>query len=213
MSSSDIPALWLSPTTTVEERKEILRLLIERIIVKIEGITEKVYVEIHWSGGYKTSTNLIRPVAKVEQLSYYPELLKLAVSLKGQGMTLQQVTDNLNQQGWHSPKLLGTFSKDMVNTLLIRNGVKTSHRRTLSAEINRMQNEFTFRELSQKINVPEATLYTWMQKEELKVRKAKNASERWIWLITADEQEIKRLLSLKEKPKQWIYNSRIKKVD
>ena len=80
--ASDIPALWSSSTTTVEERKEILRLLIERVIVKVEGITERVSIEIHWSGGHKTSTNLIRPVAKLEQLSYYPELLKLAVSLK-----------------------------------------------------------------------------------------------------------------------------------
>ena len=165
--ASDIPALWSSSTTTVEERKEILRLLIERVIVKVEGITERVSIEIHWSGGHKTSTNLIRPVAKLEQLSYYPELLKLAVSLKGQGMTLQQVTDTLNQQGWRSPKQLGAFSKDMVNTLLIRNGVKTSNKKTLSAEINRRQNEFTFRELSQKINVPQPTLYRWMQKEEL----------------------------------------------
>jgi DNA invertase Pin-like site-specific DNA recombinase len=211
--ASDIPALWSSSTTTVEERKEILRLLIERVIVKVEGITEKVSVEIHWSGGYKTSTNFIRPVAKLEQLSYYRELLDLAVNLKGQGMTLQQVTDILNQQGWHSPKRLGAFSKDMVNTLLIRNGVSTSHRKTLSAEINRMQNEFTFRELSQKINVPQPTLYRWMQNQELKVRKAKNALERWIWLITADEQEIKRLISLREQPKQWIYHSRVKRVD
>ena len=211
--ASDIPALWSSSTTTVEERKEILRLLIERVIVKVEGITERVSIEIHWSGGHKTSTNLIRPVAKLEQLSYYPELLKLAVSLKGQGMTLQQVTDTLNQQGWRSPKQLGAFSKDMVNTLLIRNGVKTSNKKTLSAEINRRQNEFTFRELSQKINVPQPTLYRWMQKEELKVRKATNTSERWVWLITADAQETKRLISLREKPKQWIYNSRVKKVD
>ena len=128
-------------------------------------------------------------------------------------MTLQQVTDTLNQQGWRSPKQLGAFSKDMVNTLLIRNGVKTSNKKTLSAEINRRQNEFTFRELSQKINVPQPTLYRWMQKEELKVRKATNTSERWVWLITADAQETKRLISLREKPKQWIYNSRVKKVD
>jgi len=44
--------------------------LIERVIVLVEGNTEKVKVEIHWHGGYKTRTPLVRPVAKLEQLSY-----------------------------------------------------------------------------------------------------------------------------------------------
>lgn len=139
--ASDIPALWLSPTTTVEERKEILRLHIERVTVTIEGVTEKVSVEIHWSGGYKIDTSFVRPVAKIEQLSYYRELLQLAIDLKGQGMKLQQITDILNQQGWRSPKLLNLLNKDTVNKLLIRSG-KSLKRKTLSAKIDRMQNEF-----------------------------------------------------------------------
>jgi len=71
--ASDIPALWSSVTTTVQERQEIIRLLIERILVSVEGDTEKVSVEIHWAGGYKSTSNFNRPVAKLEQLSYYNE--------------------------------------------------------------------------------------------------------------------------------------------
>lgn len=56
-------------------------------------------VEIHWAGGYKTNTNLVRPVAKLEQLSYYDKLLELVASLKSQDMTLQQIADILNQKG------------------------------------------------------------------------------------------------------------------
>ncbi|WP_341757396.1 recombinase family protein [Candidatus Tisiphia endosymbiont of Ditula angustiorana] len=211
--ANDIPALWASETTTVEERKEILRLLIERVLVTVEGISEKVSVEIHWSGGYKTSTNFIRPVAKPEQLSYYHELIALTTSLRTQGMTLQQIADNLNQQGLHPPKLLGGFSKNIVGTLLSRNNVIPFHRKTLSAGVDRTYDEFTFSELSQETNVPQPTLYKWMQQGGLKARKAKNTLNRWIWLITADEQEIKRLSSLREQPKQWIYHSRVEKVD
>ena len=61
--------------------------------------------------------------------------------------------------------------------------MKTNHRKVLSAKINRMQNDFTFSELSEKINVPGTILYQWVKKEELKARKAKNALGRWIWLI------------------------------
>jgi hypothetical protein len=37
--ASNVPALWSSPTTTAEERQEIVRLLIERVIVAVEGNT------------------------------------------------------------------------------------------------------------------------------------------------------------------------------
>ncbi|WP_342267702.1 zinc ribbon domain-containing protein [Candidatus Tisiphia endosymbiont of Empis tessellata] len=211
--ASDIPALWSSPTTTVEERKEILRLLIERVVVKIEGVTEKVLVEIDWAGGYKTNSNLVRPVAKLEQLSYYDELLELVSNLKNQDMTLQQIADILNQQGWRPAKRLNIFNKNIVSSLLIRSGATANKQKILPVEINRRQNEFTFRELSQKINVPGSTLYSWMKKNELKVRKVHDISQRWIWLITADKQEIKRLILLREQPKQRIYHSKVKKVD
>ncbi len=45
--ASDIPMLWNSTTTTQEQRKSIVRLLIERVIVTVQGNTEKVHVEIH----------------------------------------------------------------------------------------------------------------------------------------------------------------------
>lgn len=211
--ASDIPALWSSSTTTVEERKEILRLLIERVVVKIEGVTEKVLVEIDWAGGYKTNSNLVRPVAKLEQLSYYDELLELVSNLKNQDMTLQQIADILNQQGWRPAKRLNIFNKNIVSSLLIRSGAIANKQKILPVEINRRQNEFTFRELSQKVNVPGSTLYSLMKKNELQVRKVHDISQRWIWLITADKQEIKRLISLREQPKQRIYHSKVKKVD
>lgn len=68
--ASDIPGLWAAPTTTIQQRKEIIRFLIERIIVTMEGKTEKVKVEIHLYGGYKAAGMFIRPVGKLEHLSY-----------------------------------------------------------------------------------------------------------------------------------------------
>ena len=74
--AQDLPALWQATTTTVSERKEILRLVIERIIVQAAGHTEQVNLEIHWFGGQITSGMIIRPVARLSQLSYYPMLIE-----------------------------------------------------------------------------------------------------------------------------------------
>ena len=58
-----------------EERQAIVRLLIERVIVTVIDDSEQVTVEVHWAGGHRTRTHLARPVARLEQLSYYPVLL------------------------------------------------------------------------------------------------------------------------------------------
>jgi len=209
--ASDIPALWSASTTTSEERQEIIRLLIERIVVAVEGKTEKVFVEIHWTGGHKTQTNLIRPVAKLEQLSYYNELIVRAEILRNEGKQFIEIAEILNQEGWKPPKRSPVFKADMVHSLLSRSNI-SSNKTTRSQQANRRPNEWTFRELSQKTNTPEPTLYRWMQKGILTARRDINTSHGGVWLITADEIEIARLRSLKDQPKQWIYQSRVTKV-
>ncbi len=57
------------------------------------------------------------------------------------------------------------------------------------------------------------TLYRWMQKGKLQARRATEVSHKGIWLITADEQELYRLQTLRTQPKQWIYHSRVEKVN
>ena len=211
--ASDIPALWSSPTTTVEERQSIIRLLVDRVIVTVEGKTEKVQAEIHWAGGHKTYTHFTRPVAKLEQLSYYNDLLDRVKKLKAEGKPFAEIAETLNQEGWRPAKRQILFNKGMVDDLLSHAGVK-SNKKTRSAQVDRMPDDWTFQELSQKTGTPMPTLYVWMRKGLLQARRVKQSiSSGSIWLINADENEIRRLRELKDRPRQWIYRSRIKKVD
>ena len=40
--ADDLPDLWNAPSTTVTDRKELLRLMIDRVIVAVVGDTEQV---------------------------------------------------------------------------------------------------------------------------------------------------------------------------
>src|SRR3954454_12739167 len=60
--SGDIPALWDAPATTAAERKEIIRLLVERVVVHVRKDSEYVDVGIHWRGGFESRHEVIRPV-------------------------------------------------------------------------------------------------------------------------------------------------------
>ena len=208
--SSDIPALWSSPTTTVQERQEIIRLLIEKIVITVEGKTEKVHVEIHWVGGHKTSVPFIRPIAKLENLSYYNDLLERVANLREEGKEFREIAHVLNQEGWRPPKCQKDFNAGMIGSLLVRRGID-SPKKTRSSEVVRQPNEFTLCELSQKTNLPESTLYGYLKKGMLIARRVQVS--RGIWLVTADKEEIKRLEALKNRPPEWLYRSKVKKVN
>jgi hypothetical protein len=48
--AGDLPALWRA-ATTVQDRQEVVRHLVERVVVAIPGETEWVDVAIHWAAG------------------------------------------------------------------------------------------------------------------------------------------------------------------
>ena len=84
--AADIPALWAAPTTTVADRKKLIRAVIERVEVTAEGATESVRATVVWAGGQQTDADLVRPVARVDQLSYYPALAGRIRALAAQGL-------------------------------------------------------------------------------------------------------------------------------
>jgi len=146
--SADIPYLWGADTTTQEQRQRIVRLLIDRVIVTVQGETEKVHVCLHWKGGYQTETNFNRPVGKLEQLSYYKELTERTANLYKEGNALTVIATILNQEKWRSPRLRGSFTGGMVRTLLLRRGL-VSKKKNRSKNALREANELTFRELAE----------------------------------------------------------------
>ena len=73
--AADLPRVWNAPTTTRADRKELLRILIDDITVAVDGDSELVDVTITWAGGHQTAGQAVRPVARLDQLSYYPALL------------------------------------------------------------------------------------------------------------------------------------------
>lgn len=210
--ASDIPRLWNAATTTQVQRKSIVRLLIEQVTVKVLGNTEKVHVDIHWAGGYQTEADFNRPVGKLEQLSYYKELINRAASLYEEGNKLNDIAKQLNHEGWQPAKQKSPFNSGMIRSLLARKGLASTKKKR-SDNVTREEDELTIRELSEKTQIPEPTLYQWMQKRRLIARRDTTVSHKGVWLIKADETEIKRLLELREQPKQWIYHSRVTKVD
>lgn len=101
-AARDLPALWHSPTTTQQQRKELVRLLIDQIEVRVQGRSERVQLCIHWAGGQRSEIVLRRPVARIEQLSFYPALLARLEALQQQDLSHRAIAEQLNLEGFHT---------------------------------------------------------------------------------------------------------------
>jgi hypothetical protein len=195
--AEDIPALWRAPTTTDTDRQELVRLLLERVVVTVTGVTERVTVECHWAGGARTRTELRRPVARLTQLSDYDALAERVADLHRAGHTRRAIADKLNEEGWRPAKRRTTFTPPMIGNLLHKQGLAFRQRLALAEGVERHADEMTILELALRLGIPDQTLFSWLRRGELRGRLASVSGHR-IWLIRVDDTELERLKRLRE---------------
>jgi hypothetical protein len=59
---------------------------------------------------HQTSGQAVRPVARLDQLSYYPALLARVAGLAAAGRTSRQIAGVLNTEGFRPPKRTSRFT-------------------------------------------------------------------------------------------------------
>ncbi len=188
--ASDIPALWTAPTTTAADRQAIARLMLDRVVVTVQGKSEIVLVECHWAGGVRTQHDLRRPVAHLTQRSDHVALLQRIRNLHAEGHKAPAIAGVLNAEGWTPPKRRSTHTAAMVRSLLRRLGMPVAPRMSWTARLQgREPGEMTIDELAARLDAPKATIHRWIQREVVAARKVPVLTQS-VWLIQAGEAEI-----------------------
>lgn len=199
--AQDVPAVWAAPETTPRDRQEIVRLLIERVIIDIQGDSEHVEVTLYWAGGAHSTHRLRRPVARYEQLSNYPELLARIDSLRETGHGFTQIAAQLNRAGFSPPKRTERFTGETVARLLRRRGLHGARPRAMNDASVLRRHEYWLADLARVGPRPVATLHKWQRLGWVHSRKVDVASGRWaIW---ADADEMERLRRLRAYQRKW----------
>jgi DNA invertase Pin-like site-specific DNA recombinase len=197
--AGDIPALWAAPTTTVADRKGLLRAVIESVQVTADGATERVRATVTWAGGHQTHATLIRPVARIDQLSYYPALTERIRALAGEGLGNAAIADRLAIEGFRTPHLHERFHvgeiQHLIRRLGLRPGLDHDHR---TGQGSLGHNQWWLATLARKIGMPTATPFTWLKRGWITGRQDTRAPYRWI--VTADQAEVERLRALHQLP-------------
>jgi len=187
--AQDIPALWHSAETTPKERKILIRHLIETIHIALQGDSEKVTVDITWVGGHISTGLMIRPVARLEQLSYYPELCERVRDLAGQAYSAHRIAEQLDEEGFKPPKRFERFGKHSVYEILNRLGI--SRRKTKARYAKPLKDsEWYIPDLARELKVTRSTLRRWVLREWVKAYRQEGSGR---WVIRADSTEVDRL--------------------
>jgi DNA invertase Pin-like site-specific DNA recombinase len=206
--ATELPRLWSSPTTTNEQRKDVIRQLLEEARVTVLGESERVELTLRWAGGHETTTTLTRPVGKLSQLSYYDDLIRRTEQLRHEGKSLQQVADTLNAEGWRPAKRRTTFNASMVSSLLEAKGATRTTRPRGPLPKKLKANEWTLPALADHLGMSRVTLHSWVRRGWVQARKVESPRPSGAWLLWADDNELQRLATLRTTPRmRWARRS------
>lgn len=200
--AEDLPALWSAVTTTHADRKSIIRLLIERVIVRVVEQTEHVEVTICWYGGATTQGEIRRPVARLDQLSYYPALCQRLRNLVDERLSTQQITARLNAEGFRPPKRVPRYTVGAISSLRSRLGLVRTCRQASPVALERRPDEWALTDLAAHLDMPPVTLHSWIRRGIVQARQPDGAKGRW--LIWADAAEVARLQQRRQQPRTGL---------
>jgi DNA invertase Pin-like site-specific DNA recombinase len=189
-ASQNISALWHAADTTAQERKAIVRCLVERVVVQVEPHSEYVDVTIHWRGGFTSQHQVVRPVGCYTQLRDYDLLISRIKALHQEGRTVPAIADQLNREGFVPPRRRGAFSVDILAPILQRLGLVSELRRDdlLGPD------EWRIRDLAAQLKVPTCKMYYWASQGWVHSRRTPSGKH---WIVWADRAELARLEKLK----------------
>jgi DNA invertase Pin-like site-specific DNA recombinase len=199
--SQEIPELWNAPQATPADRQAIVRHLIEKVTMVVPARDQRVDLTIHWAGGFVSEHALTRPVAKYVQLDYYPDLLARILELRNQQKASGQIAEVLNREGWRPPKRRMTFNAGMVRQLLHRR-VQAVRKIQVQDTLAPREHEWWLLDLVRQLQIPHATLYTWVRRGFIHARRLPGRSGPWI--VWADEEELERLRQLHQCSRSWV---------
>jgi DNA invertase Pin-like site-specific DNA recombinase len=203
--ASDLPQVWHAPSTTQADRKELLRILIEDVTVSVAGNSELVDVTITWAGGHQTSGQAVRPVARLDQLSYYPALLARVTELTGTGRNNRQIAGVLNAEGFRPPKRTSRFTSGQVRTLITQRGIRSQRKGRPAVLTSLAPGQWSVPGLAAELGMPTATIYNWIYRGWITARHAPGTRN---WIITADDQQMRQLRERRARPPGFYTRAR-----
>jgi hypothetical protein len=185
--AKDLPRLWKSPSTSTQDRKRMLRLLLKDITVERVRPERKALLHIRWQGGAVEDLGIALPLPAPDKVRY-PRPVVERVRTLALTMTDPQIIATLNQE--HLLSATGKrFSLSMIKWIRARHGIP--------APALKKTDELTVREVAKRFGVSIGVVYYWIERRHLEARQLGPGSPYWITLSPESRARLQ----------AWIANS------
>jgi DNA invertase Pin-like site-specific DNA recombinase len=183
--SIDIPTIWSAPATTDADRKAIIREIVDRVEVNVEGKSDWVEAWVHWAGGSKTYTRFQRPVASLAQLSNGKQIVIRISELLESLVSIPKIAEQLNSEGFKTPRGK-RFDTSRVTKIMRCNGLH-SKRQVKKPTTELGKDEWFIVDLMKETNLSYGKIYRLIMASRLTSRKDKLGR----WIVKVDKQTLK----------------------
>ncbi|MBK7583353.1 MAG: recombinase zinc beta ribbon domain-containing protein [Myxococcales bacterium] len=190
----DLHEVWSAPSTTVRDRKRLLRALIEEVQVKSDE--KRHLLRIVWKGGAVTDRDLVRYRSKGPHAhATSEEIIELVRKLATEFDDVQ-IAGILNRQG-HKSGLGRAFTKSSV--LSLRGSHQIPKCPTPKPRDER-EGPFTADQAARELGVSMHTIHRWLRDGTLS---GQQATEKAPWRIVLTE-DVRRRLTSGSAPENWV---------
>jgi DNA invertase Pin-like site-specific DNA recombinase len=148
--ANDFPTVWRDPNTPDQERKRMLRLLIDDVTL-IKG--KQIQAQVRLKGGSIRTLSIVKPMSAGEARKTNPEVIREIDRLLDEH-TGAQIVVKLNSQGMKSGEGLA-FSSKIVARLCKNYQLKSRYDRLREA------GKLTMQEIAEQLNVSLNTVKVW----------------------------------------------------
>lgn len=156
----DLPAVWHAPSTTPEDRKHILRLIIKEVMVDQKQIPGKVCFRIHWQTGAVTEHIYMRRVRSYAEHADWEALQRRVRQLHSEQKMDDEIAVVLNKEGFLTTKL-EPFNSNSV--WLIRKHLDLPPVIPTSSHPLRWEDgTYSVQGAAQELGVYPGTIYKWL---------------------------------------------------
>lgn len=109
--ATDLPTLWQADTTTMIDRKDIIRLVLKEVMVDQHRMKGQVYFKLIWQTGANTEHHYQRAVLSYKEHAQWSALAMRLQQLHTQAMIDKDIAKSLNEEGFKTARGLPFNSK------------------------------------------------------------------------------------------------------
>ena len=161
----DLPKLWYAPTTTHGERKQLIRLLVQDVVLSpIDVPTRSTRIQILWKTGATSEARIPRPTGQDAHRTP-DKVVKLIRRLSKQGLIDTEIANELNRRKLRSGRGR-PFTKAAVKCIRREHDILSSHPGSTRVRIPERDDRgrLSARALAKHFDVTLPVVRTWVQK-------------------------------------------------